>query len=309
MSELRSLLVAMAAISFLLGFPATGSADTSLSEGQSGGVYYESYGGGVKLTGDIQLPENATGKHPAIILVHGSDGIGYREATWGRFFRENGYVTMVIDMFGPRNFTRMSGPNVGGYDDVFDAFNVLKTHPNVDPDQISVMGWSWGAGIALSSASHTKGRGEGHVLKSIVSFYPVCGLSAIPVTGNKDTEILLVVGTKDTYSKDWQCKEVVEKGRRDGRKARLIVYEGAYHGFDNDKNETFTHRKFGQQEIRADYGIAEQAHKDVLDFLKSVGTELGVALKTDNSTSGSAGEKPEACKTKAYSDLFPDQCS
>jgi dienelactone hydrolase len=298
---------ALAALVFLSAWLFSEEPITSLADGQTGDVYYESYGGDVTLTGDVQLPDGAPGRRPAIILVHGSGGIGYRESTWGRLFRENGYVTMVIDMFGPRGFAPMSGPNVGGYDDVFQAFNLLKTHPRVDPDRISVMGWSWGGGIALSSAAHTKQRGGGHVLKSMVSFYPVCGVSAIPALGNPDAEILLVIGTKDTYTKAWQCEEIVDKGRRDGRRARLIVYDGAYHGFDGNKSTTFTHGKFGMQEIRADYGLAERAQKDVLSFLEAVGTPRGVQAEAGGGASG--GAKPEACKTKAYSDLFPDVCS
>lgn len=243
---------------------------TSLADGKTGQVHYESYAGDVTLTANVQLPYHPTGNDPAIILVHGSGGVGYREAMWGAFFREHGYATMVIDMFGPRNFTPMSGRNVGGYDDVFDAFNILKTHPGVDPDRIAMMGWSWGGGIALSSAVMTEGRGRGHVLRAMVAFYPVCGVSAIPYAGSKDAEILLVVGTKDTYTKDWQCREVVEKGVQDGRKAQLIVYNGAYHGFDNNKNTSFVHRKFGKQTIKADRTITAQARKDVLAFLQRV---------------------------------------
>lgn len=216
---------------------------------------------------------------------------------------------MVIDMFGPRNFIAMSGPNVGGYDDVFEAFKVLQTHPNVDPDRVSVMGWSWGGGIALSSAATTKERTNGHVLQSMVSFYPVCGVSAIPFTGNKDAEILLVIGTEDTYSKDWQCKEVVDKGVRDGRKARLIVYKGAYHGFDNDKDITFTHGKFGEQTIKADGWITRQAQKDVLAFLKAVGTSQGISANVGSGSGASGNRKPEGCKDPTFASLFPNICS
>jgi len=237
-----------------------------LSAGQTGSVAYEGYSGET-LTANLRLPEAASGKVPAVILVHGSGGIGYREATWGAFFRKHGYATMVIDMFGPRGFTPMSGKNVGGYDDVIDAFNMLRTHPRIDPDRVAVMGWSWGAGITLSSAVMTEGRGKGHTFKAHVSMYPVCGVNAVPYAGPKDAKILVVIGTKDTYTKDWQCKEIVDKGVRDGRDVKLIVYDGAFHGFDGNKSATFTHLAFGRQTIKPDARITEQARKDVLAFI------------------------------------------
>lgn len=241
---------------------------TDLSKGETGYVAYEGYGGET-LTANLQLPETGAAKLPAVILVHGSAGIGYREATWGAFFREHGYATMVIDMFGPRGFTPMSGKNVGGYDDVIDAFNMLQTHPRIDPDRVAVMGWSWGAGITLSSAVMTEGRGKGHTFKAHVSMYPVCGVNAVPYAGPKEAKILVVIGTEDTYTKDWQCKQIVDKGVEDGRDVKLIVYDGAYHGFDGNKSATFTHLAFGQQTIRPDAEITRRARKDVLAFIES----------------------------------------
>lgn len=278
----------------------------SLADGETGYVYYESYASDVTLEGKVELPDDPKGKLPAIILVHGSAGIGYREATWGEFFRDNGYVTMVINMFGPRSFRPMSGKNVGSYDDVFDAFNVLKTHPNVDPDQISVMGWSFGGGITVGAMSHTKKRGKGHVLKSAVGFYPVCGLRSLPRQGNKDMEFLLVIGTKDTYSREWQCKHVVDEGLERGRRARLIVYQGAYHGFDGNKNVSFNHLNFGKMTVKPDRTITEQARKDVLAFLKAVGTDQGIASPGNDS---GGDNKPDGCKDPNFAAIFPGMCS
>jgi dienelactone hydrolase len=162
-------------ISALIAVSAVGSTSPeALEEGQTGYVYYESDAGDATLNGKILLPENIEERVPAIIIVHGSGGIGYREDACGDLFRDNGYATMVIDMFGPRNFTAMSGKNVGSSQDIFDAFNVLIQHPNVDPDQISVMGWSWSANLTVSSTLHTKEKGNGHTLKSMVSMYPNC---------------------------------------------------------------------------------------------------------------------------------------
>ncbi|MBP5856517.1 dienelactone hydrolase family protein [Marivibrio halodurans] len=263
-------LLAIFYMAVLGGCQTMGPKITDLSDGRTGQVYYESYlDSDLTLTGSVQLPESVSGPVPAIILAHGSAGVGYRESTWGSFFREKGYATMVIDMFGPRGFKPMSGPNVGGYDDIIDAFNILKTHPMIDPDRIAVMGWSFGGGNALNAASMTRRRGEGHALKAFVSFYPVCGVSAVPFIGEEDAKILVVIGTEDTYTEVFQCERIVEKGKQDGRDVQLIVYEGAYHGFDGNLNTTFFHGKFGRQRVKPSATITMRARRDVLTFLEA----------------------------------------
>ena len=281
------------------------SAET-LEEGQTGYVYYESGGGDVTLNGKILLPDSFEARVPAIILVHGSGGIGHREAEWGELFRDNGYATMVIDMFGPRNFTAMSGRNVGSAQDIFDAFNVLIKHPNIDPDQISVMGWSWGANLTVSSALHTKDKGNEHTLKSMVSMYPNCQLTGVSETGSEKAEILVVIGSKDTYTNVELCEELVTTASSRGRRARLIVYEGAYHGFDGDKSATFNHGSLGTHTVRSNWEVTKRARKDVLNFLKAVGTSEGIPASKNTVTEG---KKNEACKTPTYANMFPDACS
>lgn len=278
----------------------------TLEEGQTGYVYYESDSGDVTLNGKIQLPDRVERQVPAIILVHGSGGIGYREDAWGELFRDNGYATMVIDMFGPRNFTAMSGRNVGSAQDIFDAFNVLIKHPNVDPDQISVMGWSWGANLTVSSTLHTKENGNGHTLKSMVSMYPNCQLTGVSEKGSEKAEILVVIGSKDTYTNVELCEELVATASARGRRARLIVYDGAYHGFDGDKSLTFTHGSLGTHTVRSDWEVTKRARKDVLSFLKAVGTNEGIPASENTVTQG---KKNEACKTPTYAKMFPDMCS
>lgn len=108
--------------------------------------------GGVVLAGTVVAPAEG-GRHPAVLLLHGSGPDG----------RENPYYGMLIDAFVRRGFAvlvydkRGSGASGGDWrlspfgalaDDAAAAAGVLRRHPWVDSARVGVWGGSEGAVIA-----------------------------------------------------------------------------------------------------------------------------------------------------------------
>src|SRR4051812_42459328 len=62
----------------------------------------------VTVAGELRFPRSATGRAPAIILQHGSGGVGSREEYWAKFFNELGVATFVIDSFSGRGIVQTS---------------------------------------------------------------------------------------------------------------------------------------------------------------------------------------------------------
>src|SRR4029453_6097833 len=52
--------------------------------------------------GDLELPPGRLERGPAVVLVHGSGGIGAREDRWAEELRQAGVATFVIDSFTGR---------------------------------------------------------------------------------------------------------------------------------------------------------------------------------------------------------------
>jgi pimeloyl-ACP methyl ester carboxylesterase len=114
--------------------------------------------GDVQLTGTLISPATA-GKHPAIILVHGS-GAENREymVPWARFLVRRGMTVLGYDKRGVGGST--GDWNTATFDDlagdVVAAFEYLKTRPDIDRAQIGLLGISQAGWIMPLAAVRAK---------------------------------------------------------------------------------------------------------------------------------------------------------
>src|SRR5437773_5871410 len=58
-------------------------------------------GAPVRVKAEEFRPEGR-GSFPAIVLMHGCHGVSRSVRDWGRWFRERGYVALVVDSWGSR---------------------------------------------------------------------------------------------------------------------------------------------------------------------------------------------------------------
>ena len=150
---------------------------------------------------DQHEPKNP-GKHPAILLLHGSGGnIGF----WANQIAP--YVTgRGISLYAPHYF-ESTGTARADYDTIVDgihfpkwlatiadALTWVRTQPNVDPDRIALIGISLGAFLALSLAADpgAKVRAVVELSGGLPEPYAANASSAFPPT-------LIFHGGEDTY--------------------------------------------------------------------------------------------------------------
>ena len=114
--------------------------------------------GGVQLVGTLISP-NTPGKHPAIILVHGS-GAENREymVPWARFLIRRGIALLGYDKRGVGEST--GDWNTASFDDLAGdavaAFEYLKTRDDIDRTQIGLLGISQAGWIMPLAAVRAK---------------------------------------------------------------------------------------------------------------------------------------------------------
>jgi len=241
---------------------------SSLADGDDGDVEYPNMMGDLKLQADLKFPDDVKGKVPAMIIAHGSGGVGYIEENWAEFFQENGIALFVIDYFGPRDVDKNSSKQPMPTTDVTDALKVLSTHPKIDPDRIGVIGFSRGAHLSVNSANLDADWGGGHALAAHVALYPTCRRLSI-TEGGSGAPVLVLIGTKDSYGKPEYCERLVQNAKNYKRDAKVIIYEGAYHAWDGDYSGSWYHRALDKQvELKSDYEITKKSRKDMLEFLK-----------------------------------------
>lgn len=112
----------------------------------------------LRLAGTLSLPDTVS-RHPAVIFISGSGQhtrdvpiFGFRVfKTLARPFLEAGFAVLRYDDRGAGDSEAGDLRQVDSRDfarDAYSAYQLLETHPNIDPDQIGVLGHSEGGLIA-----------------------------------------------------------------------------------------------------------------------------------------------------------------
>src|SRR5437764_8445943 len=106
------------------------------------------------VAGELRLPTRGTGRVPAMILVHGSGGIGSNVHRWAEDLNRLGVATFILDGFSPRGIgeTISNQDQLGRFAMLVDAYRalaLLARHPRIDAARIGLMGFSRGGLITL----------------------------------------------------------------------------------------------------------------------------------------------------------------
>src|SRR5262249_38544017 len=101
------------------------------------------------IAGELRFPQGASGRLPAVILLHGSGGPNGGHELWSKQFNEMGIASFLIDSFSARGLTSTSADQalLGRFNMVLDAYrgaDVIAAHPRIDPARIAVIGFSRG---------------------------------------------------------------------------------------------------------------------------------------------------------------------
>jgi dienelactone hydrolase len=204
-------------------------------------------GPGVELTAYLYRPEGK-GPFPALVMMHGCSGLYGKSGKptrsyrfWAEHFRDRGFVTLLVDSFGPRGEREICTQKDRRISEATDrprdahaALDWLAGQPDVDPRRINLMGWSNGGTTVLNTVKpDTPGRGpDGPRFHAAVAFYPGC--SAFARTALKPTAPLLIqAGGADDWTPARHCEALARRSLGEGSPIAIDVYPGAHHGFDS----------------------------------------------------------------------------
>jgi dienelactone hydrolase len=178
------------------------------------------------------LSPTGAAPRPAVLLVSGC--AGFVASDGNNIYDERaselqaaGYFVLFVDYVGRRYLRdcgHVSHAEVG--QDILEATAWIRRQAGVDPDRISVVGWSYGGGGVLAALRAMPP--ESPAFAKAVMYYPDCR-AAKPWSAQGVTALMLL-GAIDDVTLPAVCDSVTN--RVSPQRVRSILYPNARHGFD-----------------------------------------------------------------------------
>jgi len=225
-------------------------------------VQFPSRDGSTLLVGYLFEP-HARGPHPAIVLLHGRSGpysslakgradagaLSMRHRMWGHFWAERGYVALLVDSFGPRDYPQ-GFPKHSYKDrpsevneqlvrplDAYGGLDFLRARGGVIADRIGVQGWSNGGMTVLATMAPQPPGLENPTpesgFRAALALYPSCRLQSRQADYRPYAPLLILSGSDDDEVSPTVCQSFAVLLKAKGADVDVVLYEGAHHSFDD----------------------------------------------------------------------------
>lgn len=219
------------------------------------------------------------GPFPAAVILHGCGGIHPNASDWQEFLKAHGFASVLVESFWQNMCNNMMAISMAGrVEDAYKGLRYLVELPFVDKNRVVVMGFSNGAVTVLSAMDRRLQRRlvAGHPkFRAGIALYPECSF----FVGSRFAPLLILIGRDDNWTLASSCEKLLRKAEEERLDPlpKLIIYEGAHHGFDDPKaggnlpNASNLNSPMGYGASAYYNGqVTERARADVLSFLKSV---------------------------------------
>lgn len=257
-------------------------------------IYYVNFqsqtsDGLITVSGQYRLPkESESYPVPAVVIVHNSAGVDSTGDWYATGLNKLGIATLEIDMWSPRGFIGGASDRPKSVQetipDAFAALDFLAAKPEIDADNIGILGFSWGGAVAMLSATeqyHQLMRTSENKFAAHIAHYPVCWvynfLPGFEFNQLVGSPVMIQVGAKDDYEGDSKsCKNFVEALPESTQSLmQLNTYKGAHHAWDRLEKRLRVFDEFGNRgqggevDLIPNKGIAVTSRKAVNRFFKS----------------------------------------
>ncbi|MDC7997712.1 S9 family peptidase [Gilvibacter sediminis] len=240
-------------------------------------VRYKSFDG-IKIPAIYYLPHQASAENkvPAMVWVHGGPGGQTRQnfSSLIQFMVNNGYAVLAVNNRGSsgygKTFYQMDDLNHGEKDlqDCVEGKNWLATQPEIDGENIGIIGGSYGGYMTMAALTYTPEEFDVGVnlfgvtnwmrtLKSIPPYwesfrdalYKELGdpysadsvrlkrISPLFHTDKVTKPLIVLQGAQDPRVLQVESDEIVEGVRENGVPVEYVLFEDEGHGFIKKENQ------------------------------------------------------------------------
>jgi dienelactone hydrolase len=182
------------------------------------------------ITGYLYKP-TGSGPFAAVVGLYGCGGlksvVSQLYDQWGKRLSANGYFFLLVDSHEPRGRDNVCGkpePLKEVTRDAAGGLNYLRSRPDVRPDSIAIMGWSYGGMATMLTVA------DENNFRAAIAFYPDCRRPVDVLHWRPHQPTLLLIGEADNVVRPALCKEAVTHA---GPLVDAHFYPNAHHVFDH----------------------------------------------------------------------------
>jgi dienelactone hydrolase len=193
-------------------------------------------GPGSDAPAELYLPAIA-GPYPAVVVLHGCNGVSSQYRGWARLLAGWGYAALVVDSFRPRGVSSVCNHSMDipphlRAKDAFIAADYLRARHDIIADRIGIIGFSHGGWTVLKVVlASTVAQDKTRPFEAAVAFYPGCDPPNSPLV----TDTMILIGDADDWTPAVRCERWYESANRNGHTLDIKIYPGALHGFDSPR--------------------------------------------------------------------------
>jgi dienelactone hydrolase len=191
------------------------------------------------IPGVLVRPAGA-GPFPAVLILHGCEGVGPLESATAQQLAKDGYVSLAIDTLAPQGLKNAcTDPNafVTSARYAYVSLGWLAQQPYVVGDHLGVIGFSMGALEIIGLIDPKTPRPPPPGLRAAVAYYPNCADRAADVA----VPLQILDGAADDWTPATPCQVLAQNATAAGKTVLITTYPGATHAFNQPSNETRTY--------------------------------------------------------------------
>jgi dienelactone hydrolase len=191
------------------------------------------------ITGNLMRPAGP-GPFPAVLVLHGCEGIGSLETKTVAELAKQGYVALAIDTLGPQGIKNAcTNPEafVTSARYAYVTLAWLAAQPFVIPDHLGAIGFSMGAMEILGLIDPVSPRPPPPGLKVAVAYYPACDRRS----PNVGVPLQILDGAADDWNAAPPCQALAQSATAAGHTVQITTYPGATHAFNQPSDHTRTY--------------------------------------------------------------------
>jgi dienelactone hydrolase len=215
------------------------------------------------IAGELRLPVGE-GPFPAVVLIHGSGGVGANVHRWAAELNNFGVAAFLLDCFTGRGVTSTISDQsrLGGLAMIYDAYRALELlaqRPNVDRARIALMGFSKGGFAALYASVMRFQRyyaPEDAEFCAYIPFYARCDIRFEQDEDAANRPIRMFHGEADDWIPVEPVRRYVERLQAASKDVQLTTYPEARHAFDSPNYSPLF--RFEDAEISSHCRLAEE---------------------------------------------------